>query len=251
MPAALARLFALILACCLLMPAAALADAGKTAADNAKALRQRLVKLIPGQAPDSVQPTPIPGLFQVRYGLKVFYLTGNGRYLIQGQLVDLKDRQNLTDTSLDKARLSLLDTLPASSFIEYRPKGKARYTISVFSDVDCPYCRALHAEVPALNRKGVAVRYLFFPRSGPDTPSYYTAVSAWCAKDRQTAFTRAMEGKAIPKATCANPVKRDFDLGVRFGVEGTPTIVLQNGQVLPGYLPVDKLMQAIKDASAS
>lgn len=250
MPVLLNRLLSFVLACCLLAPAAH-AAAGKPDDHAVQALRERLMKLIPGKAPDVVAATPIPGLYQVRYGLKVFYLTANGRYLIQGQLVDLKDHQNLTDASLDKARVDLLDARPANSFIEYRPKGQTRYTISVFSDVDCPYCRALHAEVPELNRKGVAVRYLFFPRSGPDTPSYYTAVSAWCAKDRQTAFTRAMEGKTIPKATCANPVKSDFDLGMRFGVEGTPTIVLQNGQVLPGYLPVDKLMQVIKEASAN
>lgn len=219
---------------------------------SVQALRLRLVKLIPGHPPDAIIPTPIPGLYQVRYGLKVFYLTGDGRYLLEGDLIDLKGGQNLTRDSVDRVRKKLIASLPTRRYIEYRPHKAPRYTITVFSDVDCPYCRALHEEVPQLNHMGIAVRYLFFPRTGPDTPSYYTAVSAWCARNRQQAFTRAMEGYLIPSATCPNPVKQDFDLGVSLGVNGTPTVILPDGEMLPGYRSATDLAKILDDqASAS
>lgn len=229
------------------LPAAALAapDAG------VQAVRQTLARLLPGHVPDTVAATPVPGLYRVRYGMQVFYISGDGRYLLRGDLIDLRSHTNLTQAAERSARMRTLAALPADTLLTYRPEGKVEHVIYVFSDIDCPYCRRLHAEVPELNGRGVEVRYLFFPRSGLGTPSARKAESVWCAKNRDRAYDRAMAGEAVAPASCANPVARDFNLGVEMGVQGTPTIVLSDGRVLPGYVPASALLQAIRQADGS
>ena len=211
-------------------------------------VRQKLATLLPGLKPDSIKATPVAGLYQVRYGMQVFYVTADGRYLLKGDLVDLNSKTDLTRIAKTKARKEVLGSLPADTLLTYRPEGKVKHVIYVFSDIDCPYCQRLHADLPTLNGYGVEVRYLFFPRSGLGTPSARKAESVWCAKNRDQAYNRAMEGERVASATCPNPVARDYNLGLQMGVQGTPTIVLSNGEVLPGYLPPQQLLQAISQA---
>jgi thiol:disulfide interchange protein DsbC len=211
-------------------------------------VRQKLATLLPGRTPDSIKTTPVAGLYQVRYGMQVFYITSNGRYLLKGDLVDLNSKTDLTRVAETRARKEVLGSLPADSLLTYRPEGKVKHVIYVFSDIDCPYCQRLHADLPTLNGYGVEVRYLFFPRSGLGTPSARKAESVWCAKNRDRAYDRAMDGESVTPTSCPNPVARDYQLGVQMGIRGTPTIVLSNGEVLPGYLPPQQLLEAISQA---
>lgn len=227
------------------LPASALAATPDSAE---QAVRQKLATLLPGHAPDAIKATPVAGLYQVRYGMQVFYVTADGRYLLKGDLVDLNTKTDLTRIAQTKARKEVLGSLPADTLLTYRPEGKVKHVIYVFSDIDCPYCQRLHADLPTLNGHGVEVRYLFFPRSGLGSPTALEAESVWCAKNRDQAYNRAMDGQSVAPANCPNPVARDYNLGLQMGVQGTPTIVLSNGEVLPGYLPPGQLLQAIAQA---
>lgn len=211
-------------------------------------LRHKLEIMVPGRVPDLVQETPIKGLYEVRYGLQVFYITANGRYVVRGDLVDLQSHTNLTQIATRAARAQTLATLPADSLLTYKAKGAVKHVIYVFSDLNCRYCQMLHDDLPTLNRHGIEVRYLFWPRAGLNSMSAREAESVWCAKDRQQAYDRAVNGGDVRYASCRNPVARDFTLGVQMGVQGTPTIILSNGKILPGYLPAPQLMEAIAQA---
>lgn len=215
---------------------------------GAQLVRQKLASLLPGQTPSSIKKTPVPGLYQVRYGMQVFYVTADGRYLVKGDLVDLNSQTDLTRIAQLKARKEVLGSLPADTLLSYPPQGKVKHVIYVFSDIDCAYCQRLHADLPTLNAHGVEVRYLFFPRSGLGSPSALEAESVWCAKNRDQAYNRAMDGQRVAPANCPNPVARDYKLGVQMGIQGTPTIVLSNGEVLPGYLPPQQLLETISQA---
>ena len=128
------------------------------------------------------------------------------------------------------------------------PASKPRHTLTVFTDIDCGYCRKLHSDIDKYNDEGITVRYLPFPRSGPDTPSYYKAVSVWCSDDRRAALTRAKAGQDVPNATCDNPVRASLALGHKLGVNGTPALILEDGHLLPGYVPPKKLAQVMEQS---
>jgi len=123
--------------------------------------------------------------------------------------------------------------------------GERKAVIEVFTDVDCPYCRKLHQEVPKLNQMGVEVRYLAYPRAGVGSPGYDKLVTAWCSTDRRDAITRLKRGEQLPKKTCKNPVAQEYELGHAVGLEGTPAIVLEDGRMLPGYMSATELSQVL------
>ena len=190
---------------------------------------------------DSVNPTPVDGLYEVVTGGQVIYLSEDGGFVLNGTLIDLTDGQNLTEVRQSELRLDAIEKLGEQQMIVFEPEQAAKHTVTVFTDIDCGYCRKLHQEIASYNKAGIKVRYLMFPRSGIDTPSYDKAVSAWCADDPKQALTRAKRGEAIESKTCQNPIKDQYELGVALGVRGTPAIVLDNGQLVPGYVPAARL----------
>jgi thiol:disulfide interchange protein DsbC len=127
--------------------------------------------------------------------------------------------------------------------IIFSPQGEPRAHITVFTDVSCFYCQKLHKEVPELNKRGVEVRYLAYPRSGLDSPGYRQLVTAWCATDRQDTLTRLKGKESVPENVCAdNPVAAQYELGQQLGVRGTPAMVTEDGTLIPGYQSADDLM---------
>lgn len=213
-------------------------------ADNAvdAKIRAAMNVALPGVAPDSIVATPIKGLYQVAYGPKLFYVSADGRYLISGDMYDLKKGGNLTAAYTRKARVKAINDLGKQAMIIYPAHGKVKHTITVFTDVDCPYCRKLHEGMKEMNDLGITVRYLAFPRAGIPSASYDKAVSIWCAPDRNKAMNMAKnEGTIVPRTCANNPVKEEFMLGQLIGVDATPTIVLADGTLLPGYLPPRQL----------
>lgn len=204
---------------------------------------------------DSVSPSSLPGFYQVIASGQLVYVSADGKYMLNGDLVDLARRENLTDAGWADFRKSELAKVPAAQRLVFAPK-QPKYRITVFTDVNCGYCRALHEHIGELNKAGVAVDYLAWPRegvtttSGRNTPTYDEMTAVWCAADRQAAFTAAASGHAPKPTQCANPVKQQFELGVRLGVSGTPTIIDEDGRVLGGYVAPDKLLQMLRKDGA-
>ncbi|WP_353571193.1 DsbC family protein [Candidatus Albibeggiatoa sp. nov. BB20] len=190
--------------------------------------------------------SPITGLYEATIGTEVVYISEDGKYLIVGDIRDTVTRENITDRKRNELRVKSLRDVPDAETVVFAPEGEAKYTVDVFTDVDCPYCARLHREVPELNKNGVKVRYLAFPRAGMQSKTYSTMQSIWCADDRQQAMSDAKENKSIDAKTCKNPISKQYRLGQQVGVSGTPAMVLPNGELLPGYLPASKLVAYLK-----
>ena len=223
--------------------------ASALAAGDSKDPRIDLLKKLPaGSKIEDLRPAPIPGLFEFSQGAEVSYLTADGKFFIDGSVYDMDTHQNLTESRRNEARKQLLSSLPESQMIIFAPKVP-QFTITVFTDVDCGYCRKMHSEITELNRLGVRVRYAAFPRSGPGTESWRKAQAVWCAQDRNAALTRAKLGSEQDMTKmCANdPVAREYELGQSIGVRGTPAIVTDGGDYISGYLPPADLVRYLKD----
>lgn len=214
-------------------------------AETPAKVTQALSKLVPGLKPDSIRPAPIKGMYEVAFGGQVIYITSDGKFFIRGDVVDLARGANLTEVSRQKIRGKLINDAGEKSMITYTGKD-TRYTVTVFSDIDCSYCRKFHGEMAEYNKLGIRVRYMAYPRSGVNTPSYYKAVSVWCAKDRNKAMTLAKQGKQPKSLKCDNPVKQHMLIGEKLGVRGTPSIILPGGKLLPGYVPPEKLIKVLE-----
>ena len=204
--------------------------------------------------PEAVEPSPVPGLYEVRSGAEVGYVSVDGRYYIDGDIFDMASRDNLTEHRRQKGRLDLLAQVSDDDAIVFAPRGPIRYTLTVFTDVDCTYCRRLHQEMPELNRLGIRIRYLMYPRSGPDTESWHKAEAVWCSADRRDALTRAKRGEAVKAPQCETPIARHYAIGHELGLRGTPGIITERGEYLAGYLPapqlVEYLSKPVADAAA-
>lgn len=212
-------------------------------ADEKKVIQAQLQKIIPNAPQADIQPSVIKGLYEVSVGPLVIYMSADGKYAFNGSLINLDTRENLTDIAKSKARTEAMAKIPESSMIVYPAKGEQKHFVTVFTDIDCPYCHKLHKEIPELNEAGISVRYLAYPRAGMNSPAYFKAVSAWCAKDPAKAMDDAMAGKSLEKTQCENPVAKHMQQAQYFGVNGTPNIVLDNGRLIPGYVPAKELIQ--------
>ncbi len=240
----MSRLIAALLSCCVLSMAASAAT-GEQPADPRIALLKRLPA---GSKLEDLRPSPIAGIYEFTQGAQVNYLTADGKYFIDGSLYDMDSRENLTETLRMHARLAMIGAVPESQMVIFAPKNTL-YTVTVFTDVDCAYCRKLHSEIAELNRLGVRVRYLFYPRTGPNTESWKKAEVVWCSPNRNEALTRAKAGAELDmsKVCAATPVAREYELGQSIGVQGTPAIVTENGDLIEGYMPPRDLVQHLKE----
>ncbi len=213
-------------------------------ADEA-AIKQAMAKSMPSAKIDSVKPSEVKGFYEVMVGTNIFYVSEDGKYLLQGRLVDLAARKDLTEEKLSGTRKQAIEKIGQENMIVFKPKIK-KYTVSVFTDIDCGYCRKLHSEIDQYLAQGITIQYLFFPRAGKGSDSYNKAVSVWCAKDRNAALTDAKKGNTPAAKTCDNPVDEHMQLGADFDVKGTPMIVTEKGNIYPGYLPAKQLVEALE-----
>lgn len=222
-----------------------LALAISSAHADENAVRRALSRSMPTVKIDSIKPSEIKGLLEVMVGTNVLYVSDDGKYLLQGRLIDVEARTDLTEEKLSNIRRSALEKIGQDNMIVFKPKI-ARHKVWIFTDIDCGYCRKLHSEIGQYLAQGVTIQYLFFPRAGKGSESYNKAVSVWCSKDRNASLTEAKKGTTPEAKTCDNPVDEHMQLGADFEVKGTPMIVTEKGNIYPGYLPAKQLAEALE-----
>lgn len=213
-------------------------------AQDTEKLKQRLQERLSEISITELKPTPIPGLYEMVFGSRIAYVSADGKYMFTGELIDLDNRSNLTAIRRGGLVLKSIEAMGEANMIVIGP-AKAKRTLTVFTDVDCPYCAKLHNEVPKLTQAGVKVRYLLYPRAGKETETYKRAIAVWCAKDRVKAVGVAKSGGKLEMKTCSNPVDEHVRLGQEVGVDGTPTLVFDDGRVIPGYAPASQLLASL------
>jgi thiol:disulfide interchange protein DsbC len=216
---------------------------GDALASPEQTVRNAVEKAVPGVAISNIQPAPIDGLYEVMVGTQLMYVTSDGRYFIDGRIVDLKTREDLTEPRMSEARKRLIDGVGEDQMVIFSAPSP-KHTITVFTDIDCGYCRKLHSQIDKYNAEGIRVRYIFFPRAGKNSPAYEEAVSVWCAGDenaRRAALTDAKAGKQIAAKTCPNPVDAHMAVGNEIGLRGTPAILTEKGDLIPGYVEPKQL----------
>lgn len=199
-----------------------------------------------------VQASPVDGMYQASMGGANGYVSADGRYFIAGDMFEVATRRNLSEEQRKSARVAALAELSLADTIVFSPP-KPGHTISVFTDVDCGYCRKLHTEVEKYNAQGVAVRYIAYPRDGADSSAWKTMEAVWCSKDRREALTRAKRGERIERtASCdGSTIAKQYGLGRRLGLAGTPLIVLEDGRSVGGYLPAAQIVEMLKQSEPS
>ena len=211
--------------------------------DAVDKLRQALAKTMPMVKPDKISESPIDGLYEVIVGSQVVYMSVDATYMIEGDLYNLVTKENVSETAKSVIRLAAINKLGSEKMLVYKPKT-VESTITVVTDIDCPYCRRLHDEIPDYMKNNVEVRYIFMPLKGVDDMK--KTVSVWCSDNQQQALDTAKSGGEIEEKTCDNPINDHLELARELGVRGTPAIILENGEMLPGYVPVAKLVAQLQ-----
>jgi thiol:disulfide interchange protein DsbC len=235
-----------ILATLLALPFAAVGASGQTLT------KEELASRLNGIAVEDISDSPIPGIYQVAVGANVAYVTKDGRYIIRGDIYDADTSTNVSEETRAGARVSMLESVDPESMIVFKPaNGVVKHKITIFTDIDCGYCRQFHREIDKVTALGIEVHYLFYPRTGPDTESWTKADQVWCAPNHNQALTRAKLGGEIPDGpSCATPVESHYALGQRIGVRGTPAVFSDTGELIGGYLPPADLAKILDDPNA-
>jgi thiol:disulfide interchange protein DsbC len=239
----------------LLLLMAPLAGSAQTVEEDAAAanIRTLLGSTQSGMVIGAIVPSPVAGLYEVTIqNGQTLYVSADAQFLIPGDLYQATadGLVNLGEGRRNELRKAKIAALDEADMIIYEPADGRKATITVFTDVDCPYCRKLHDEIAALNAYGIAVRYLAFPRTGLNTDIHFKMVSTWCSDDRKAMLTSAKRGGAVPETECESPVEEQYQLGREVGVTGTPALVLEDGTIMPGYVPADTLAQYLLNPDA-
>jgi thiol:disulfide interchange protein DsbC len=198
---------------------------------------------------EDIKPSPIAGLYEIRSGAEVGYVSEDGLFYVDGDVFDMTSKANLTEQRRQEGRLALMAGVSDADAIIFAPTGAVRHTLTVFTDIDCTYCRRLHQEIGELNRLGIRVRYLMYPRNGPDTEAWRKAEAVWCSADRRDALTRAKRGEAIKPGKCETPIAAQYALGRQLGIQGTPGIFTDRGEYLAGYLPAASMAEYLETSA--
>jgi len=223
------------------------------------AIKQKLEKSMPGIGITDVEQSPYDGLYQVFYNGQILYVSKDGKFLMTGNLLEIRLGQPFNHTEISMAkkaaeaapeRASTIAAIDEADMVVFKADDE-KYAITVFTDVDCGYCRKLHKEVPQLNAAGITVRYLAFPRAGLGSSAHKKLVSVWCAKDRQVAMNNAKLKRQFTDASCANPLDSHYQLTRQFGLSGTPALILSDGELISGYVPHEELVKHLESKNLS
>ena len=212
--------------------------------EDYSAVEERIRALAPNATSIAISETPIEGVLMVQVSGDIVYATADGKYLIQGRVIDMETREDLTEGAKSGIRREIMADMDRSSQIVFAPEEPA-YELTVFTDIDCGYCRKLHNQVAEYNEQGISIRYMAYPRAGIGSRSYEKAVTVWCSEDPNEAMTEAKAGAEMAPIQCDNPVAEQYQLGMAMGVSGTPALLTSDGQLIPGYVPPSQLRQRL------
>jgi len=211
-----------------------------------EAVRQKVGEMFDMIGPEDISASPVDGWYTIHTGSVVAYISADGRYLLQGDLVDLDNQVNLSENVRNDSRRELMAAVTDDQTIMFTP-AEIKYSVSIFTDVDCTYCRRLHSQIDQYLEHGIQVRYLMYPRNGPASSAWNTAEDVWCASDRQSALTMAKLDRDFPTNKCdASAIQDHYVMGRDVGLNGTPAIVLEDGTLIGGYLAPDQLIATLE-----
>lgn len=214
-------------------------------------VRQKVNEMFQVINPEDVTPSPIDGWYTIHRGAVIAYVSADGRYLLQGDMIDLDQNVNLSDAIRNDSRRALMSAIPDEEVIAFSPT-EVKYSVTVFTDVDCTYCRRLHSQIDEYMAFGIEIRYLMYPRNGPTSPAWATAQEVWCASDRNGALTAAKADRKFASTNCDSTiVDHHYQLGQDVGLSGTPAIILDDGTLISGYLPPDQLKARLDQLAAA
>jgi thiol:disulfide interchange protein DsbC len=220
------------------------------AGDDYSNIEERIRAMAPTAESIAISETPIDGILQVQINGDIVYMSADGNYMLQGRIIDMETRVDLTEASKSGLRQKLIQDIDPTRQITFSPE-EPDYELMVFTDIDCGYCRKLHAQMDEYNKQGIAIRYMSFPRAGVGSRSYDKAVSVWCAADPQLAMTQAKLGGEPDPEQCDNPVAEQYQMGIELGVTGTPALLTSNGQLIPGYVPPEQLRARLDNMASA
>jgi thiol:disulfide interchange protein DsbC len=220
-----------------------------------QALMERIYARLRAARPDlkvaNLRPSPMPGLYKIDLNDQLAFISEDGGFLIagemyqvnEGHLINLQEEERQQqEASLEPKRAERLAAIDKKDMVIYTPEKEIKGHVYVFTDIDCGFCRKLHGQMDEMLDKGIEVRYLAFPRAGINSRSAQKLATAWCAEDRQKTMTRFKQGENVKLAVCdGNPVADQYMLGQELGVRGTPAIVLESGQMIPGAVSPEML----------
>ena len=214
-----------------------------------QAVKNKLNEILPEEIELlSVQETDMTGFFEVNFeGIEPLYVSSDGNYLVSGDiyLITKEGLVNKSEARRDYQRKTLINNLDTKELITFEPETYI-HNIFVFTDVDCGYCRQFHNQIDSYLELGIKVNYLAYPRAGIGSESFKKITSAWCNEDANYSLTMLKQGEEIETNICAdNPVEKHFKLGNLIGVQGTPSIVTDEGKMIPGYLPPQDLLNIL------
>jgi len=228
----------------LALAAASLAFAPAQAGDDNAELqhvRAKVSEMFEFIEPEHVNASPVDGWYTVHKGSVIAYISADGRYLLQGDMIDLDHQVNMSEAIRTDARRDLMASVSDDQVITFSP-GEVKYTVSIFTDIECSYCRRLHSQIEEYMAQGIEIRYLLYPRNGPATRAWNTAEDVWCSPDRRNALTMAKLDREFATSSCDSSIVQDhYGIGRDVGLNGTPAIVFSDGTLIGGYLPPDQL----------
>lgn len=211
--------------------------------DPVEIIFNALKERVGGLEKDQIVPSLVEGLYTVTIGFDIYYVSTNGEYLFNGDVIELATGDKIGGAALAAKRQRMISTLSEEDMILYSATTAKKTAISIFTDPTCPYCRKLHEQIPILLEAGIDVRYLAFPRAGAQSQVAIDMASIWCADDKQAAMSASKQGRPVTPASCEDPIAEQHEIGVAMQIRGTPAIILENGEVIAGYLPADKLIE--------
>ncbi len=228
-----------------LAPLAATADVDT----QLEQLRDVMTVRLPDVPRENIRRSAAPGLFEIHSGHSFGYLTADGRFLVSGDLVDLDTGAKLTDARRNEERVRSVQAGAGEAIVFAPPMGLVKQWVTIFTDVDCHYCKLLHREIGDINRAGIGVRYFFYSKYGAPSEAFDQAQSVWCQFDRAGALNTALLYERLPNGAgdCRNPVKKQYDLAVDMGLRGTPVTILPDGSVMYGFMKADKFVAQVRE----
>jgi|TARA_B110000879_G_scaffold39261_1_gene54937 thiol:disulfide interchange protein DsbC len=216
---------------------------------GAQSLRDKLSAAIETASQNQLQivditETPLSNIYRVELSTgEMLYADAAGDYLFAGDMykTSAAGLMNLSAGTRSERTVELIAAVPEDEMIIFTPETATLATITVFTDVDCTYCRKLHGDIEALLARGVQIRYMAYPRGGANADSYDKMISVWCSDDRHKSLAQAKNGQNLPTRGCENPVLKHHAMGNQLGITGTPALVMPDGTLVPGYMDVDRL----------